>query len=57
MARDAMSNGAVDLDPSLKAVVQGQINEKIARAGELVSSLQAGGVLRASTPPDTGVRV
>ena len=28
------------MDPSLKAVVQGQINEKIARAGELVSSLQ-----------------
>ena len=39
LARDAMSNGAVDLDPSLRATVQGQINDKIARASELVAKL------------------
>ena len=41
LAREAMTNGAVDLDPSLRAMVQGQINEKITRASELVSNLQS----------------
>lgn len=41
LARDATMNGAVDLDPALNTTVQKQINEKIARASEIVTKLQA----------------
>ena len=41
LAKEAMNNGAVDLDPSLRATVQGEIDEKIARASDLVAKLQA----------------
>jgi|UniRef100_A0A7S0SFX3 hypothetical protein len=41
MARDAISSGAVDMDPSLRATAACKIDEKVAAATELVSRLAA----------------